>query len=228
MKALQVIFLLPFVLLAGTGCVMKSTYEQALADLDITKAELEQAKSQSRALEREAAELEQLKAELSQRFEVATTNLQRAKQDIENEQAAAQRQLSQLNQKLSQLAAQQNGLRLALQRAQDERPALQTTIDRFKTKLGEMDGPRSPSFATVPPALVPPSDGQASPPPAQQTKAVPDAISAPAVVTPTSVPMDPEVAKSDRPATASAEPAEEGFFSAIKGWVLSLWRSIFS
>ncbi len=226
MKALRVGFLLPAILFVGSGCVMKSTYEQALADLDATKAELEQAKTQSRALEREAAELERLKVDLTRQFEAATTNLQQAKQDIENEQAAAQRQLSQLNQKLSQLAAQQNSLRVALQRAQDERPALQTTIDKFKSKLGETDGPRAPSFTTYAPVSPPVGDPQVpSPAVADQVRAVPDPAPQPAAA---SAPVEQSGVKTDRPRTAAAEPAEEGIFSTIKGWVLSLWHSIFS
>jgi multidrug efflux pump subunit AcrA (membrane-fusion protein) len=221
--------LLCLITMTGNGCVMKSTYNEVLADLEGTKAELDSARTQSRMLTQEAAELEQLRGDLARQFEAATAALQQAKLDIETEQAASQRQLHQLTQKLNQLTAQQNSLRLALQRAQDERPALQSTIDKFKTKLGDVDGPRVPSFSSFPPPSVTPTNesAQTLTTPQAQTQASTNPAPVP-TTTPRSAPTDQPPGKAKPPTPQNQEAADNGILSAIKGWVLSLWRSIFS
>lgn len=205
------------------GCVTKSTYDEVMADLEAIKAEITRAKEQSQTLSQEAAELERLKADLARQFETAAIALQQAKHNIEDEQAAAHRQLSQLAHRLNQLSAQQNSLRLALQRARDEEPTLQESVESFKVRLAETNGPRASAF----PAVATPADIVATP----TSTPVPGSSGAqPAPVAVSSVATQPDQppAKPALPAAPVQEATDEGFFAAIRNWILSLWRSIFS
>jgi hypothetical protein len=128
---------------------------------------------------------------------------------------------------ISQLTAQQNSLRYALQRANEERPALQSTVEMYKSKLGEADGPRAP---LSPPPIAPTNEQAetALAPPAHVATQT-DPAPKPTVTTPAAS-ADPTAANpKPHPANKqTSEPFEEGWLSTFKGWVISLWQSIFS
>ncbi len=208
---------------AMNGCVTRSTYEEVLAELQATKTEIGSVKEQSAALSREAQELQQLKADLERQFETAAIALQQAKDHVQAEEAAALRQLGQLGQRLNQLSAQQNHLRLALQRARDEEPSLQDSVESFRVKLQDTDGRRgsalpavsaSEHFMATPASPSAAGSSVAQPTPVAVSTVAPQAVSPPS--------------KSPVPAAPAPEQAEEGIFTAIRNWFLSLWRSIFS
>ena len=209
------------------ACVMPSTYDAAVVDLETTKAELDSTKTQSQRLTEQVSELQQHKIDLARQMEAASSALQQASQAMEAEHNASQERLSKLNRTISQLTAQQNSLRYALKRANEERPALQSIVEKYKSKLGEADGPRAP--LSLPPiahtneqaerALAPPAQAPVSNDPAPQP-----------TVTTSAAPADPTAANlKPQPADKqTSEPVEEGWLSSLKGWVISLWRSIFS
>ena len=209
------------------ACVMPSTYDKAVADLEATKAELDSTRTQSQVLSEQASELQQLKIDLARHIEAASLALQRAKQRMKTEHTVSQERLSKLNRTISQLTAQQNRLRYALQRANEERPALQSSLERYTSKLGEADGSRAP--LSSPP--IAPTNEQAETvlaPPAQ-VAAQTDPAPKPTVTTP-AAPTDPTAANpKPQPANKqTSEPVQNDWLSTLKGWVISLWQSIFS
>ena len=209
------------------ACVMSSTYGKAVADLEATRAELHSTRTQSQALTEQVSELQQLKTDLAGHMEAASSALQRAKQRIKTEQTVSQERLSKLIQIINQLTAEQNRLRYALQRANEERPALQSVVERYKSKLGEADGPRAP---LSPPPSAPtnePAETALAPP--AQVAAQTDPAPKPTVTTP-AAPADP-TAVNPKPQPANkqtSEPVEDDWMSKLKGWIISLWQSIFS
>jgi septal ring factor EnvC (AmiA/AmiB activator) len=214
-------------ILTTGACVMPSTYDGAVVDLEATKAELDSTRTQSQVLTEQVSELQQLKIDLARQMEAASLALHQAKQEMETEHTVLQKRLSKLNRTISQLTAQQHSLRYALQRANEERPALQSTVERYKSKLGKTDGPRVP---LSPPPITPTHqpDETTLAPPAQvavQTGPVPK----PTVTTPAG-PANPTAAN-PKPQSANqqtSEPVEDDWLSMLKGWVISLWQSIFS
>ena len=209
------------------ACVMSSTYGKAVADLEATRAELHSTRTQSQALTEQVSELQQLKTDLAGHMEAASSALQRAKQRIKTEQTVSQERLSKLIQIINQLTAEQNRLRYALQRANEERPALQSVVERYKSKLGEADGPRAP---LSPPPIAPtnePAETALAPP--AQVAAQTDPAPKPTVTTP-AAPADPTAVNPKlQPANKqTSEPVEDDWMSKLKGWIISLWQSIFS
>ena len=139
------------------GCVASSTYDVAVADLEATQAELKIARTQSELLTEQVRELERSKRDLARQMEDASSALQQAQQEMDAERIATQERLRKLNQTISQLTAQQNGLRYGLKRATEEQAKLQSAVDRYNPTTGEADGLRSSLF----PSPIAPTNGQA-------------------------------------------------------------------
>lgn len=216
--------MLCFLALTTSACVMSSTYDEAVADLDATRVEINSTRAQSKALTEEVNELQQLKVELARQKEEISSAVQQAQRSMQAEQAASQARLSRLTRAISQLNVEQRRLLYALQRANEEKPALQSMVEGFKSKLGDIDEPRG---ALAPTATAPTNDqaGTAPAPPPQvaaQTDPAPKpTVTAPAG--PTAVNPKPQP-----PINQPAEPVEDGWLSTIKGWILAFWQSIFS
>jgi ABC-type transporter Mla subunit MlaD len=209
------------------ACVMPSTYHEAVADLETTKAELDSTSIQSQVLTEQVSELQQLKIEFAKHMEDAASALQQAKQKMAAEHIASQKRLSTLNLMIRQLTAQQNSLLYALQRANAAGHELQSIVEQYKSKLGEAGGSGAP--LSPPPvertnqpaekALAPPAQVAAQTDPAPKpTVTTPAASAGPTAANPTPLPAKKQ----------TSEPVEEDWLSMLKGWVVSIWRSIFS
>jgi uncharacterized phage infection (PIP) family protein YhgE len=217
--------MLCLVALTTGACVMPSTYDEAVANLDATNAELNSIRTQSQTLTEQVSELQQRKVDLAKQMEETTSALQQAMQKMKAEHTASQERLNKLTRAINQLATQQNRLLYALQRANEEQFALQSTVERYQSKLGEVDGPRpspqpiAPTNEQAEAALVPPS----------QVAAQTDPGSKPTVAT-SAAPADP-TAVNPKPQPSNkqtSEPVEGDWLSMLKGWVIAFWQSLFS
>lgn len=212
-------------LLTTGACVMGSTYDVAVADLEAAKAELGSTRTQLQALTELVSELQQLKIDLARHIEAASLALLRAKQKMETERTASQERLRKLARTISQLTAQQHNLLYALERANEERPALQSIVERYTSQLGKADE----SSALLSPPLIAPTSEQAKTalaPPAQ-VAAQTDPSPNPTVTTP-AAPADAAAAAPHPANNQTSEPVEGDWLSMLKGWIVSLWQSIIS
>jgi hypothetical protein len=209
------------------ACVTRSTYDSAVVDLEAVKAELDSTRVQSQALTEHVNELQQRKIELARQMGAVSSELQRATQQMKAEHAALQARLSKLNRIISQLIAQQSRLRYALKRAYEEQPMLESIVEKYKFQLSEADG------SSAPPSSLPIEGAnqqaeRALAPPAQVATQTDPALK-PTVTTPAAS-ADPTVAN-QKPSPVNnppSEPIEDDWLSMLKGWVISVWRSIFS
>ena len=207
------------------ACVTRSTYDAAVADLEAATAELGSTRTQSQALTEQVSELLQLKIDLARHMEAASSALLHAKQKMETEHTASQERLSKLARTISQLTAQQHSLRYALQRANEERPALQSIVERYTSQLAEADGLRVP---LSPPPIAPTNEqAETALAPSAQVAAQTDPTPNPTVTTP-AAPADSTAATPQPANKQTSEPVEGGWLSTLKGWIISLWQSIFS
>ena len=209
------------------ACVTRSTYDAAVADLGATKAELGSTRTQSQALTEQVSELLQHKIDLARQMEAASSALQQATLGMETEHTATQERLSNLNHTISQLTTQQNSLRSVLKHANEEQARLQSAVENYKSKLGEADGPRASLF----PPPIAPTNGPAgtalapsAPDPGPNEPAPKPTVTTPsASAGPTAANAKPQPANKQ-----TSDPVEDDWLSMLKGWVISLWRSIFS
>lgn len=218
--------MLCLVTLTTGACVPRTTYEAAIANLEATNAELYSTRAKSQLLIERVRELEQQKVILARETETTVFALLHAKQQVETEQQFSQERMSRLSGAINQLTAQQNRLRYALQRAKEEQPELQATVEMYKSKLGEADGFRAPLSTSLERSNQ--QTGMALAPPSQvpaQTDSTPKPI-----VTAPAASADPNAGNPKMPSTnkQTSEPVEDDWLSMFKEWVVSLWRSVFS
>ena len=213
--------------LTTSACVTRSTYYAAVANLEATNAELDNTRTQSQLVKERASELQQLAFDLARQKEAASSALQQAKQQMETEHKASQELQSKLNRIISQLTAQQNSLRYALQRANEEQLALQSIAEKYTSKLGEADGPRAPLYP--PPIERTNQQAETALAPPAQVAAQTDPAPKPTVTTPSASAGPTAANAKPQPANKqTSDPVEDDWLSMLKGWVISLWRSIFS
>ncbi len=210
------------------GCVASSTYDTTVADLEATKGELKIARTQSVLLTEQVSELEQRNNDLARQMQAALSELQQAQQEMDAEHKVRMERLSKLNHTIAQLTAQQNSLRYGLKRATEEQARLQSAVDRYNPPLGEAD---EVSASFLPPPIAPTNEqaGTALAPSAPAP--VPNAPAPQQTVTTQASPAAPTAANPPKQQPAgkqTAAPVEEGWLPTLKGWIIALWRSIFS
>jgi hypothetical protein len=216
--------------LMASACVMKSTYDAAIMDLDAAKAELESTKAQKQSLTEEVATLETATKETTRQAETAVAAVLQARSEAEAEAKAADERLAKLRRLVAQLTAVQHSLHNALEAANHDARALKSTAERYQAKLDQMEGPRPSSF---PPPPIAANDTPAPAPPMPserpaQTQAQSDPLST-SPAAPLMSPTDTAPAKpSGQQKTQPETPTDDGWFSSIKGWLISLWHSVFS
>jgi hypothetical protein len=218
--------MLCLVTLTTGACVTRTTYEAAIASLEATNVELYSTRAKSQLLIERVRELEQQKVVLARETETSVFALLHAKQQVETEQQLSQEQISRLSGAINQLTAQQNRLRYALQRAKEEQPELQATVEMYKSKLGEADGLTAPLSTSLERSNQQTERALA---PSTQAPAQTDSIPKPIVTAPAAS-ADPNANNPKMPSTNKqpSEPVEDDWLSMLKEWAVSIWRSIFS
>ncbi|HEU4684733.1 MAG TPA: hypothetical protein VFS39_09565 [Nitrospira sp.] len=217
--------LLGLTLFLMSGCVMQSTYDAAVMDLNAAQAELASAKAHKQALSEEVAALEKATQDATRTAEEAVAALRQAKEAAEAEKKAADDRIAKLKHTVMQLTAVQQSMLKAMDAAKQDARALKAAADMYQGRLEQADGPRMSSFASAgsgDPAPQSPPDAQ-SPSPSLIT---PPAASA---VAPTSASESaPAKTAAPSPMNAPSAATDDSWLSSIIGWLLSLWQAIFS
>jgi hypothetical protein len=206
------------------ACATRSAHNAAIADIEATKAELYNTKTESQTLTQVVSELQQHRLIIAKQMDAATSAIRRATQQMEAERAALQR-LGTLSRMVSQLAAQQNSLRSAIQRETKAQPRLQALVEQYKSELDEADAP------VVPVSTPPVNHTDHTVATAQPGQVVAQTETAPkATLTPQAAPATPPVATpAPKPPVNQAppEPVDQDWLSWFRDWVMSFFESIF-
>ncbi len=212
--------MLCLVTLTTGACVSRSTHNVAVADLEATKAELNSTQTQSQALTEQVGELQEHRLIIARQLEAASLAYRRATQRMEAERLAWQR-LNKLSRMVSQLAAQQKSLRVALQRENKAQPGLQAMVEEYRAQVGEDGGPGAP----VSHPLINRTDQPVETSPPAQVVAQADSAPKPTVMpqaAPANSPgVNPPPANKQIP-----EPVEQDWLSWFQEWVMSFLQSI--
>jgi hypothetical protein len=215
--------MLCLVTLTTGACVSQSTHDIAVADRETTKAELSSTKTQSQVLTEQVGELQQHRLIIARQLEATSLAYRQATQRMEAERVAWQR-LNKLSRMVSQLAAQQKSLRVALQRESKVQPGLQAIVEEYKTKLSEDGGPG----ASVSPQPVNRTDQPVETAQPAQVVAQTDPAHNPAVMTQAAPATPPAVNPMPQPPANKQipEPVEQDWLSWFQEWVKSFLQSI--
>ena len=215
------VWLICFTTLTATGCVTKSTYDLTVKEGEVTKADLERAREEQKLLMRQASQMERLNAETMRDAEATTAAVQQAKEDAERQRQGAEEQIAKLKQKIVQLTKQNGAIQYELTVAKENTAALQELIDVYQKKVRDGTVTGITSSASLESPAPKPFDPATIPMPQELSPPTPSPEPPKPAATPT--PAPPPVSK--KPV---AEPADSGWFSGIKEWIVSLWHSVFS
>jgi hypothetical protein len=221
-NTIQLVVTSLFAIFTGGGCVMQSTYDATLQEGMRTRAELAQAQDEKKVLARQVSDMELLNADVVREAEAAASALLQAKDEAEQERQHAEQRFARLQQKSVQASKQQRALQYELTVAKENTAALQELVDVFQRKIrdGAVVAASVAASSPVPePTVRKPFDPSTIPVPE-------DLPAAPAVSPPKPPPPVPAPATS--PVKTPQPPADEGWISSIKNWLVSLWHSVFS
>ena len=219
MRILVVFFTL-FALCTVNGCVSQSTYDAVVQEGLMVRSELDRIQEEHKALVHQANDLERMNADTMREAETIVAAVQQAKDDAEAEHHAAEIRLARLKAKAAQAAKQHNALQYELNVAKENTGALQEMIDVYQRKM--RDGASTHPAQATEPAVHKPFDPSTIPP--LQDLPAPSAVEPPKPV----APPPPASAPAASPTQRTQDPVDIGWFDSIKGWLVSLWRSVFS
>lgn len=204
-------------MVAFDGCVTQSTYDAAVQEGLTTRSELAQALEEQKMLTRQVTDMEHRNADIQREAEAAVAALRQAQDEAGHEHEQTEQRLAKLKQKAAQAAKQQHGLQYELTVAKENGAALQELIDVYQRKVRDgalASAPEPPVHKPFDPSTIPPAQELPPAPAVAPPQPTPPPVPAPAAHPAKSPPPPP--------------PAEEGWFSSITGWLVSLWRSVFS
>lgn len=123
-------------LLAG-GCVSTGKYNEAMAESEAAKAELERARAQKSALEQQVKTMKDLNVKFSNEAQSARDELSRIEHGREKERGSIDSKAKELEQKVAQLTAQQRSLRHDYDDVKRHNETLKSLVARYQKELKE-------------------------------------------------------------------------------------------
>ena len=158
-------------LLAG-GCVSTGKYNEAMADAEAAKAELERSRAQKSALEQQVKTMKELNVKFSNEAQTARDELSRIEHGREKERSSLEVKSKELEQKVGQLTAQQRSLRHDYEDVKRHNDTLKSLVARYQKELkdrplsGGMSGGSAAPSAPAPlalPGATPPKSAPSGP-----------------------------------------------------------------
>lgn len=133
-------------LLAG-GCVSTGKYNEAMADAEATKAELERARAQKSALEQQVKTMKDLNTKFSSEAQAARDELSRIEHGRDKERSTIDAKAKDLEVKVAQLTAQQRSIRREYDDVKRHNDTLKSLVARYQKELKERPMTSSPAMA---------------------------------------------------------------------------------
>jgi DNA uptake protein ComE-like DNA-binding protein len=137
-----------------TGCVSGKKYEEALADADNAKMELEKTRQQKTAMEQQVRTLKELNVKFSNEAQAARDELQRIEHSRDRERDAIEGRTKELEDKVKALSAQNRTMRHELDDVKRHNATLKSLVARYQKEL--KDRPHASASALPPSATVSP------------------------------------------------------------------------
>ena len=159
------------VVLAGTmaagGCVSTSKYNEAVAEAEAAKTDLETTRARKNALEQQVKTLKDLNLKLASEAQSAKDELQRIEYGRDKERASIEGRTKELEQKIKDLSAQHRSLRNDYEDVKRHNETLKSLVSRYQKELKDQRAvaPPAPPVSPRPSAVSPspPSAGGAQP-----------------------------------------------------------------
>ncbi len=147
-----------------TGCVSNKKYQEALAEADNIKMELEKTRQQKSAMEQQVRTLKELNVKFGNEAQAARDELQRIEHGRDAERGAIEGRTKELEEKVKALSAQNKNVRQEYQDVKRHNETLKSLVARYQKELKDRSG-TSAQTATLTPSQVPAGTATVSPVP---------------------------------------------------------------
>jgi DNA uptake protein ComE-like DNA-binding protein len=156
---------------AMVGCVSQKKYEEAMAESDSAKTELERTRAQKNALEQQVKTLKDLNVKFGNDAQVAQDELERIQHGRDKERGNVEGRTKELEDRVKQLSVQNRAVRQEYEDVKRHNDTLKSLVARYQKELKDqsrsMAGTLAPSVPspTVPSAAAPSSPTVKTPQP---------------------------------------------------------------
>lgn len=152
------------------GCVSSGKYQQAVADTEATRAELERVRQHKNSLEQQVKTLKDSNGKIIAEAELAQAELQRIKDSRDKEREAIEGRVQEQEQKIKDLMTQHKALRQEYDEAKQRNDTLTAAVNRYQKELkdrqsGTLGAPMLPKTPMMPTPPAPPAAMPKLPPP---------------------------------------------------------------
>lgn len=145
--------------LVTTGCISNQKYQEALADAENTRMELERTRQQKSAMEQQIRTLKELNVKFGDEAQSARDELQRIEHARDKERGAVEGRTKELEQKVKALSAQNRNVRQEFQDVKRHNETLKSLVARYQKELKDRSHAASaaltPSTPGAPPVAPP-------------------------------------------------------------------------
>ena len=117
------------------GCVSSKKYEEALAEADYTKMELEKTRQQKSAMEQQVRTLKELNVKFGNEAQAARDELQRIEHGRDKERGAIEGRTKELENKVKALSAQNRNVRQKFKDVKRHNATLKSLVARYQKEL---------------------------------------------------------------------------------------------
>jgi hypothetical protein len=142
-----------------TGCVSTKKYEEAVAEAENAKMELEKTRQQKNAMEQQVKTLKELNVKFGNEAQAARDELQRIEHGRDKERGAVESRTKELEDKVKALAAQNRAVRLEFEDVKRHNETLKSLVARYQKELKDRSRPAAGSSGSSQPlgaAVAPP------------------------------------------------------------------------
>jgi len=133
-----------------TGCVSTKKYEEAMAESENAKMELEKTRQQKSAMEQQVRTLKELNVKFGNEAQAARDELQRIEHGRDKERGAIEGRTKELEDKVKALSAQNRNLRQEFEDVKRHNETLKSLVARYQKELKD----RSHAATGAPPSAT--------------------------------------------------------------------------
>jgi DNA uptake protein ComE-like DNA-binding protein len=137
------------------GCVSTKKYEEAMAEADNAKMELEKTRQQKSAMEQQVRTLKELNVKFGGEAQAARDELQRVEHGRDKERGAIEGRTKELEEKVKALSAQNRNVRQEFEDVKRHNETLKSLVARYQKEL--KDRSHSATGALTPSATLSPT-----------------------------------------------------------------------
>jgi len=141
---------------AMVGCVSEKKYEEAMAESDSAKSELERTRAQKNALEQQVKTLKDLNVKFGNEAQVAHDELERIQHGRDKERGSVEGRTKELEDRVKQLSLQNRALRQEYEDVKRHNETLKSLVARYQKELKDQSrsaaGSLAPSTSSLSPA----------------------------------------------------------------------------